>query len=126
MFAPKGRAGLLWVGEAFYPTPDDFSTEAARQGISRRIHQIPREFKLGETWVLFAHRKTIDRPTLEDPKAKWPGIFHTFKPTEIQYVVKGTESEDELEAMAKRGITPVRVVKDGELDFHKPVTTDED
>lgn len=57
-----GRVGLLWVGEKFYPRPVDFLSEAATSGISRRLSKVPREFKAGETWVLFAHPKAIEVP----------------------------------------------------------------
>jgi hypothetical protein len=35
-------------------------------GISRLIPVIPREFKLGETWVALAHRKTFTRKVVRD------------------------------------------------------------
>jgi hypothetical protein len=100
-----GRAGLLWVGEKFYATPAKFGAEAARQGISRRIHQIPKEFVVGETPIFMAHRKAV--PTGDDESM--PGIFMVFKPSAIEYVVKGDETEEELERLVKRGITPVHV-----------------
>ena len=31
-----------------------------------------------------------------------------FKPSAVEYVVKGTETEEELQDLTKRGITPVR------------------
>jgi len=111
-----GRAGLLWVGEKFYPAPSDFSAEAARQGISRRIHQLPREFVVDETIVLMAHRKAIRNlhvtSTEDEREAKVefsPGIFMVLRPTSVEYVVKGDESEKTLEGFVKRGITPVHV-----------------
>jgi hypothetical protein len=104
--------GLLWIGEKFYPTTRAFSQEAANMGLSRRISAIPRQFKLGETWVALAHRKAIE--ALPDPKA---GIFHVFKPVRIEYVVRKKDTKKKLEAMEARGITLVRVVRkdDGEL-----------
>lgn len=38
---PPGLHGLLWIGEAFYATPDDFSREAQAQGVSRKIKAVP-------------------------------------------------------------------------------------
>jgi hypothetical protein len=116
--APKiGRAGLLWIGEAFYPTPDDFSREAAAQGISRRIKALPKDFKVGETWVLLAHRKGVRRAVvIKGEETHDRAIFHVFKPTAVEYVVKGTETDEALEKLVKRGITPVRdEVPQGEL-----------
>ena len=97
------RAGLLWIGEKYYKTPELFTKESATMGISRRIKSIPHDFKLGVTWVYLAHIKAID--------GKEPGIFSIFKPQKIEYVVKGDESKEELERMEKRGITLVEVRK---------------
>src|SRR5262249_34673856 len=30
-----GKAGLLWIGEKFYPTPADFEREGVQMGLSR-------------------------------------------------------------------------------------------
>jgi len=60
--ATLGRVGLIWIGESFYPRPVDFLNEAGSQGISRRLSAVPRDYKAGETWVLFAHPKAIEKP----------------------------------------------------------------
>jgi len=114
MSKPMGRVGLIWIGEKFYATPAEFGREASMQGVSRRISTVPRDFKLGETWVLLAHRKAISNPD----GSFTPGIFHAFKPIAIEYVVKGNESEEELERLAKRDITLVKIEKIGET---KPI-----
>jgi hypothetical protein len=96
---PNGpaRVGLLWVGSVFYDKPEAFMREAARMGISRRISQIPKGFEVGKTWVLLAHRK---------PE---PHAFTLFCPERIEYVVRPEDSEDRLAALAKQGLTLVRV-----------------
>lgn len=125
-----GRAGMLWVGEKFYSRPVHFLNEAARMGVSRRIKQIPREFKVGETWVLLAHRSAMVRScvkcTNEEGERRGsnghkcsecegageigvPGIFSAFRPQRIEYVVTGKETADELEALEERGLSLVRV-----------------
>lgn len=108
------KAGLIWVGEKFYPDTHSFSREASAMGISRRISQIPREFKVGETWIALAHRKAIEEftaePGAEDFTKFTPGIFYLCRPTAIEYVVKETDTEEKLEAMEKRGITLVKVI----------------
>lgn len=107
---PLGRAGLLWIGEKFYPRPIDWEREADAQGVSRRIPAVPRDFKLGETWVLVAHRKAI-----EDPDGSFtPAIFRAFKPTRIEVVVTGDEPDDEIDGMVKRGLTPIKIERAGE------------
>jgi len=60
-----GKAGLLWIGEKFYKRPADFVSEGIAMGLSRRISAIPRNFKVGETWVLLAHPKAIGEPGTE-------------------------------------------------------------
>ena len=107
------KAGLLWVGEKFYPTPDHFEREGVAMGISRRVSVIPCGFKLGETWIAFAHRKAIPGEfKLEDEQTVTPGIFHLFKPTAIEYVVRLDDDKEKLEALEKRGITLIEVVRD--------------
>jgi hypothetical protein len=133
--APK-RAGLLWVGETYYPSPEDFTQEADQQGVSRRISAIPRDFVVGETWVYFAHRKSsssiaacpecngerfIDDEAgnhlcgMCDGAGKvevWtPGIFHAFKPERIEYIVRDDDTPEKLESLEKRGISLVRLVR---------------
>jgi hypothetical protein len=101
------RVGLLWVGHQHYDKVTDFDAEAAELGISRRIKSIPRGFVPGDTWVWLAHIHAI--PTFKE----WvPGVFRVFQPKALQYVVKGDETDEELQKMINRGISPVRVVKD--------------
>lgn len=106
-FSDLGRSGLIWVGQAFYETPEAFMREANSMGVSRRINTVPRDLEVGKTWVLLAHMAAWP-PTLSDPKGK-PGIFSAFKPKKIEYVVKGDEGEEELERLRERGIEPVEV-----------------
>lgn len=103
-----GRAGLLWIGGCYYPTPQSWTDEAKEQGVCRRIKSIPHGFKLGETWVLVAHRKatTTFLAPLEPGEQK-PAIFRAFRPARIEYVVRGDESEKKLAELAERGVTLV-------------------
>ncbi len=114
-----GKAGLLWVGGSYYKTPGDFLAEANQMGISKRLSTVPKGFILGETWVLLAHREAIEkrRPlpnalgddTYMEEVIRAPAIFSIFKPTGLEYVVKGDETEEDLERIVKRGLTPVDV-----------------
>jgi len=117
-----GQAGLLWIGEQFYPTPEHFTREAAEMGISRRIASVPNEFKVGKTWVLMAHRKALthfrgfqgigpgdDRPAGLTPPEFTPGIFRIWKPERIEIVVDGTEEDEVIEGYLKRGLSPIKV-----------------
>ena len=115
----RGKSGLIWVGEKHYQVPEKFIEEANRMGISRRITALPRGFVLGTTWVFLAHTKAIFNIN-ETPTVYRPGIFQIYKPTAVEYVMKGDESEEEIESMIKRGITPVRIEKEGltsEMDW---------
>jgi len=108
-----GRHGLLWIGEQFYKTPQDWLEEATTQGISRRISTLPKGFKLGEHWVLVAHRKVILNPD----GTYTPAIFQMFKPSAVEYITFGDETEEEIEALEKRGITPVKVERVAPVDL---------
>jgi hypothetical protein len=136
--AEMGKAGLLWIGEKFYPTWQDFQREGIAMGISRRIAAIPRNFKVGETWVLLAHPKVVPGTKLDDEALAacgdqvasgattqeeaiqsctesilLPGIFHVWRPTAIERICKESERDSEMVAdLVKRGITPVFVPDD--------------
>jgi len=111
---PVTEAGLIWIGEAHYKTPEAWMKEVKRLGVSRRIHRIPRGFKLGETWVFVAHRLAILKSF--DSNEYLSAIFHAFRPEAIEYVVEGNETDEEIEALEKRGITPVKVERKGETE----------
>ena len=114
-----GRAGLLWIGETYYKSPQEWTAEAMLHGVSRRIARIPRGFELGKTWVLIAHRKAITRFRHDEPITT-PAVFHAFRPSVIEYVVRGDESPADLLSLARRGITPVRVNKIETLPLFSP------
>jgi hypothetical protein len=130
-----GRSALLWIGERFYKTPAEFDREAAALGVSRRISAIPRGFIVGETWILFAHPKAVERfvdvefdatenPLLavlesesllaiEQRRVYKPGIFKVWRPERIEKILpeslRGSAEAADLEAV---GITPVFVPDD--------------
>jgi len=131
------KMGLLWIGEAFYKTPNDFMGEGMMQGISRRLTAVPRGFEVGKHWVVLAHPKVPGAASCEEcsgtgvvgydnedcpeesavpcpvcngsGKIPGPAIFTCFKPTAIEYVVKGDETEEELDKLEARGIRLVDV-----------------
>jgi len=127
-----GRCGLIWIGKKFYKTPDDWLKESQLQGVSRKLKTIPHGFEIGKTWILTAHLEAIkekvdcteckehlyvDSKKCTGCKGKryvdeyTPAIFQAFLPTEIQYVVKGDETDEEIETLEKRGLTPVKIEK---------------
>lgn len=108
-------AYLIGVGEQHYPTKDSFLNEALVQGVSKRIGPIPKEFVVGKSPVFLAHPKgrMSNETTLgKNGKAeiRWePAVIAVFVPTRIEYVVRGDESDEEIERLLARGITPVKV-----------------
>lgn len=119
--ATIGQALIVWVGERFYPTPSSYVEEARRMGISRRIASIPRGFKVGEDYVLLAHRKCfrvnpVDEAgnVIVDEVAWIPGIIGVFKPERIEIVVTAQTSQEELQRYAAQGLTPVIVNRVGD------------
>jgi hypothetical protein len=125
-----GRAGLLWIGEAFYKTPTDFLIEGAEMGVSRRIASVPRNFKVGETWILLAHSKAV-RTVVVDPDMKMalfpdapaatkvvykPGIFYVWRPQRLEKIMlESQRTSEEVAKLEKQGITPV-FVPDNDTD----------
>ena len=131
------RVGLMWVGKKYY-TPQSFTDEASRFGVSKRIAQIPKELVLGETWILLTHpegmQKTVDcekctcKPTLliKHDEAR-PAVFHAFRPERIETPLSKEvyldesgkvheEKEIEIRNLLNRGIAPVFVDVDGKGD----------
>jgi hypothetical protein len=112
--------GLMWAGKQFYPTPEDFVKEAADVGISKRFSSLPKDFVLGETWLLIAHKEAIkvfelplaDLP-INEPTYK-PGIFYVCQPTRIEYVVDTSDSDKKLERLVKQGFMLINVIPDEE------------
>lgn len=124
--------GLLWVGEASY-TPQSFIQEALTMGVSRRIPTVPKNLKLGETWVLFAHKHLIEPPDtgeeLEDLVARGqkperlPGVFYAFRPQSLELLVWESDAKPEyIEDLHKRGITPV-IIPDDDEDHDPDIKT---
>ena len=110
---PQSKAYMLWVGEKFYPTPKDFVDEAIRMGISKVVPSIPKDFKIGKTYVYLAHRKAVkmivrDSNTLTGYTVKMhSGVFMCFKPTRFEMLVKKTDFEKDREKyieMEKKGV----------------------
>lgn len=133
---------MMMVGEKHY-SMGSFVAEALRLGVSKRIPQIPRDFRLGDDYVFLSYKKAITRyvaeaqviepevpddfdeddtpPLIDLPpepvtqqtvkQIQLPGVFCIFRPTRIEYVVSGEESDETLERLEKRGITLVRVIR---------------
>jgi len=130
--------GLLWVGESFY-TPKLFIQEAMQMGVSRRIAAIPKNLKLGVTWVLFAHKHVVEKLVVESVQEAWdevrqgktpelgesikvPGVFYAFRPQSVELLIWKSEATPEhLAELTKKNITPI-IIPDGDVD-HDPQTS---
>jgi hypothetical protein len=104
--APE-KAGLLWVGEKHYPTPESFLAEAARMGVSKKLPAIPKGFEMGTTRVYLAHKKAVE---LDDGMA--PGIFSVFMPSGVDLVIDDEHSVPErAEKLAEKLGDDARIIK---------------
>lgn len=112
------KHGLMFVGESFY-TPESFIEEAQRLGISKRLGSIPRELKVGRTWVLLANKK-------HGPEKK-PAVFFAFRPSRVVQIVspKDLSKKGLVESLKKRGITPLIGLADKNGDVRETYTIDE-
>lgn len=102
------KAGLIWVGEKFYPTASHFAREAARMGISRRLPAIPNGFRVGIDAIYLAHIKAAPGPNME-----WsPGVFGVFVPSRVELVIDDPEDVPEKAiALKERFGSGARIVK---------------
>ena len=132
MCDPKELGYVMRVGEKFYKTPEDFLYEGVVQGFSKRIAQIPKDFKVGETVVYLTHRKACDiiddseepelpKKLLDTTKyKKAEGIFTAFIPQRIEKIYWQSALDSmpakERASLERRGITPVGV-PDGDENY---------
>lgn len=131
MCDPKDEpAYIMMVGKGQY-SPTSFLQEAQQMGVSKRIAQIPKHLKLGETVVYLAHPQAIQNAigVTADNNGQGKmisdklGIFCAFIPQRIEMPVwrkqlKGKGSRKFKQSLKKRGITPVPI-NDGDKD-HAP------
>lgn len=120
----ENLVGLMWVGTQFY-TAQSFTEEALDRGISKRIpaNQVPRDLRLGASWVMLAIHNHLPCPKCQgtdedcrtcDGRAKVPAVFHAFKPTRLEMILKQEDADERAEWIAANNITPV-IVTDSDL-----------
>lgn len=114
---PPEKVGLMFVGQEY--TPQSFSIEAAQLGVSKAIGAIPKGLELGKTWIFLAHKKAGTCLTTEDPLSKkvieCPAVFYAFVPVRIEMLIKKSDAtEERLEKLKERNITPIIVDDDYE------------
>lgn len=103
---PKDEVGLMWVGEKYYAKPEDWSREATKMGVSKRIPAVPKNFVVGKSFVFVAHPKGFPKVIpagsknsegellKADQVEHVPGVFHVFRPTRIEVVVTPTMKKE--------------------------------
>lgn len=120
MCHPSDGVGyILGVGEKFY-TPESFLFEAQTVGVSKCIQAVPKNLKLGETWVYLIHRKAINAGQDGDGNDIYKmAIFAAFVPDRVEMPTwKSKLTKKKRKELEKRGIIPVEI-PDGDLD-HAP------
>lgn len=124
MAQPSDRVALLWVGEAHYKEAQDWTREAMKLGVSKRIGAaIPKDLVLGKTIVFVAHPKAIAKTVQKTPAGgelvgkeeveHTSGIFHAFIPRRAELVVTPSMKKEKwVEELVKQGATLVEVPED--------------
>ncbi len=133
-------AYIMFVGERYYPTVEDFSIEAQVMGVSKRIpgNSIPKDLLVGKTIIYLAHPKAckVREPAgvmqeamaiLDNQQARLcdaeqekpkPAIFSAFIPQRLEKICWQSDyTSENIERHKRRGIDLVPV-PDNDLD-HK-------
>lgn len=129
LMRPVDQVLLLWVGEKFYPTVQDWSGEALKLGLSKRLPAIPKEFVPGATWLAVAHPKGIrkDAPAGDGEigeKADYtPAVFQFIRSGKIEVVVTPSMKKQRwVKALQKQWGDGLQLVEVPEDDpDHAPV-----
>lgn len=128
----KQPFGVFWVGQEY--SPESFTEEACRLGISKRIPKKPRNLKPGDI-ILLAHNdagKGLDIPNRlgipDDEVEEYnfgknsPAIFLAFPVIRVEELIwQKDANEDKLLKMERAGITPV-IIPDAESDHDQDVS----
>jgi hypothetical protein len=99
---------LIWIGAKYYATPEHFTDEARRMGISRRLKAIPRGFELGKTQVFFAHPNCTFTDHYGGSYTA-PGVFSMCTPTRFEMIVTDNPTPKQRRRLEDERITPVAV-----------------
>lgn len=120
---PKDKFFIVTIGKEHYPTPEAWTAEADRLGVSRRLPAIPKGLVLGKSWILVAHPEACERRLTVrgegdlhpvEKLQKVPGIFHAFRPTRIELIVTPSMGKEKWvqDLVEKKGVTLVEVPED--------------
>lgn len=113
----RERAGLMWIGSSYYPTPHHFINEARAMGISKKIGSVPNGFEFEHDIVYLAHRQAVanfDQPFPDDDEDQpyTPGVIMAFMPHGIDLVIRENKiPEKALNIMERVGPEFCRLVQ---------------
>ncbi len=107
---PPAKGYIIWVGEAYYDTPDTFLNEAIEMGISRKIRAVPKDLKIGD-YVYVGFRKAVptDETGRDGLRIFAPGVFSVFPVRRIEKLLTEEQQQDQtyISRLVEKGITPV-------------------
>lgn len=112
---PGETSAFMWVSKDFY-SPSSFIKEAKEMGVSKRFAKgsLPREFKVGLTWVLLAHKKVNfprDRLDFSKGYTQAPGVFYAFRPQRVEVPLWKDTDPQEIRDLEDQGFTVVLIEK---------------
>ena len=92
------------------------SRDPLRILVLRLLAQLPKDFKIGETWVFLAHCKAIQELSKGDKKPRQivkPGIFFAYQPKQVHLVVYDIDNipEKAFEIAKNAGEEHCRIVE---------------
>jgi len=99
------RGWVMWVGSEY--TPESFALEAQGFGVSKRVHNFPKDLKRGD--VIYLGYKTLFKRVVDGKDLYDPGLFYIFHVTDKVRIVDDEEAKDEarMKELEDQGITPV-------------------
>lgn len=112
----EGESYLVMRVSSRYYKIEDYVAEAKKVGVSLRTSRYPRDFVLGETWIMLSHAKAGIVLNEEGEEVPCPAIFFVFRPDKLEKLIWESEATEEVLAeLHERGITPV-IIPDGDSD----------
>lgn len=128
--------GVKFIGSQHY-TPQSFTAEALKMGVSLRVSALPKKLEIGKTWVFIGHPKAIVKKvpdeyeflsysypvvkTIHHEPEELPGLIYAFRPKAIELIVTDKmKSEDWVQDYEKKGVELVEVP---DIDRHQPTPT---
>lgn len=109
----KKTSWAMWVGSEY--TPESFTLEALKYGVSKRIPHKPKDMRKGDI-VYLCYRTAINAGSEMKPDWK-PGVFYAFHVSEVQKIINEEDAQDpkKVAEIREKGLVPVV-----EVDLNDP------